>query len=87
MRYSSQRATHSWSPTVERAGRADLELPLAGHDLGVDAGDRQAGVEAGLGVLLDDLAAEDLVGADAAVVAALRRGEAVRREAERRAVA
>ena len=28
---------------VERAERADLELPLAGHDLGVDAGDREAG--------------------------------------------
>ena len=35
---------------------------------------------------LDDVAAEDLVGADAAVVEGLRRGEAVRREAERAAV-
>ena len=62
---------------VERAERADLELPLAGHDLGVDAGDAEAGVEARLEVRLDDVAAEDLVGADAAVVEALRGGEAV----------
>ena len=71
---------------VERAERADLELPLAGHDLGVDAGDAEAGVEAGVEVRLDDVTAEDLVGADAAVVEALRRREAVRREAERAAV-
>ena len=66
---------------------ADLELPLAGHHLGVGAGDRQPGVDARLGVLLDDVAADDLVGADAAVVRALRLGEAAAvREAERRAV-
>ncbi len=67
---------------LERAHRADLELPLAGHDLGVDAGDAQAGVEAGVEVRFDHRAAEDLVGADAAVVAALRRGEAVLGEAQ-----
>ena len=71
---------------VERAQRADLELPLAGHHLGVDARDAEAGVEARLEVRLDDVTAEHLVGADAAVVEALRRGEAVRREAERAAV-
>ena len=70
----------------QRVGGADLELPLAGHDLGVGALDDQAGVDARLGVLLDDLAADDAAGADAAVVRALRAGEAVRREAERRAV-
>ena len=32
---------------LERAERADLELPLAGHDLGVDARDREAGIDAG----------------------------------------
>ena len=37
---------------------ADLELPLAGHDLGVGALDHQPGVDARLGVLLDDLAAD-----------------------------
>ena len=46
---------------LERADRADLELPLAGHDLGVDAGDRQAGRQAGVEVGLDDRAAEDVV--------------------------
>ena len=71
---------------VERAQRADLELPLARHDLGVDARDAEAGVEARLEVRLDDVTAEDLVGADAAVVEGLRRGEAVGREAERAAV-
>ena len=59
---------------VERAERADLELPLAGHDLGVDARDAEAGLEAGVEVRLDDVAAEDLVGADAAVVEALGAG-------------
>lgn len=33
---------------LERADGADLELPLAGHDLGVDAGDDQAGLDAGV---------------------------------------
>ncbi len=71
---------------VERAERADLELPLAGHDLGVDARDAEAGVEARVEVRLDDVTAEHLVGADAAVVEALRRGEAAGGEAERAAV-
>ena len=31
---------------LERADGADLELPLAGHDLGVDAGDDEAGLDA-----------------------------------------
>ena len=83
MRWSSQRATCRWSLTVERVGGADLELPLAGHDLGVGALDHQAGVDARLGVLLDDLAADDAAGADAAVVRALRGGEAAGGEAER----
>lgn len=71
---------------LQRADRADLELPLAGHDLGVDAGDLQPGVQTGVQVPLDDLAAEHLVGADAAVVEALRGGEAALGEAERAAV-
>ena len=66
-----------------RADGADLELPLAGHHLAVGAGDREARGEAGVGVRFDDLAAEDLVGADAAVVRTLRRREAVVRPAER----
>ena len=64
---------------LERAQRADLELPLAGHDLGVDAGEREPGLEARVEVGLDDVAAEDLVGADAAVVGALRCREAAPR--------
>src|SRR5690606_5934365 len=68
---------------LQRTERADLELPLAGHHLGVDAGDAEAGGEAVVEVLLDDLAAEDLVGADAAVVAALRGRVALRGEAQR----
>ena len=86
MRCSSQRATYSWSLTVGGAGGADLELPLAGHDLGVGAADHQPGVDAGLGVHLDDVAPDDAAGADAAVVRALRTGEALLGEAERRAV-
>ena len=68
---------------VERAQRADLELPLTGHHLGVDAGDREPGFETRVEVLLDDVAAEHLVGADTAVVEALRRGEAALGEAVR----
>jgi hypothetical protein len=67
---------------LDDAGGADLELPLAHHHLGVDAGELQAGLEAGVHVGLDDLAAVDLVGADAAVVGALGAGEAAAGPAE-----
>ncbi len=76
MRYSSQRAIQSWSETSSGRQRPDLELPLAGHHFGVDAGDAEAGLEARVEVRLDDVAAVHLVGADAAVVEALRRREA-----------
>ena len=77
-----------------RAGRrssagaqdADLELPLAHHHLGVGALDREPGLDARQRVRLDDLAAGHLVAADAAVVRALRRGEAVLGPAQRAAV-
>ena len=46
VRYSSQRATPQLVADLERADRADLELPLPGHHLGVDAADGQAGGEA-----------------------------------------
>ena len=65
----------------QRVGRTDLELPLAGHDLGVGAGDHQAGFDAQGRVLLDDVATVDLGRTDAAVVGALRFGEPVGREA------
>src|SRR5205085_9863570 len=70
----------------ERAQRADLELPLAGHDLGVDAREAESGLEARLEVGLDDLTTEDLVGTDAAVVDALRRRDPDVGEADRAAV-
>ena len=75
MRLSSQRPSQSWSP-IAGAQDADLELPLALHDLGVRALDRQPCLHAGRRVALDDLAPDDVVGADRAVVGALRCGEA-----------
>ncbi len=62
--------------------RPDLEFPLAGHDLGVDPGDLESGLQAGIEMRLDDLTAEDLIRADAAVVAALGRREAAVRKPE-----
>lgn len=56
---------------LDTLARADLELPLAGHDLGVGARDLDAGVKAGLVVGLDDVTEDDLAAADTAVVRAL----------------
>lgn len=56
---------------------SDLELPLCGHDLGVGAGDVDTGIQASLVVGLNDVALDDLAGADTAVVRALRGREAV----------
>jgi hypothetical protein len=50
---------------------------LCGHDLGVGAGDLDAGVQAGLVVGVDNVALDDLAGADTAVVWPLGGGEAV----------
>ena len=44
-----------------RTDGSDLELPLSGHDLAVDARDGQAGFEAGVQVGLNDRPPEDLV--------------------------
>jgi len=63
--------------TFNAGARADLVLPLRGHDLGVGAGDVDVGVQASLVMRLDDIAAEDLAGAVAAVVGSLRGREAV----------
>lgn len=53
---------------------ADLVLPLGGHDLGVDTGDVDAGVHAGLVVSFDNVTAVDLAGTNTAVVRALGTG-------------
>src|SRR3954463_9019188 len=71
-----------------RALAEDLELPLALCDLGVHAFDLDAGLDAEVDVLVDDLPRDvaNVLEADARVVLALRRGKALLREPERRAV-
>jgi hypothetical protein len=54
--------------------RADLELPLTGHDLGVSTRDLDAGVKAGLVVGLNDVTEDDLATANTAVVRTLTMG-------------
>lgn len=56
-----------------------LELPLGRHDLSVDTGDLDAREEARLEVCLHDVARDGGAGARAAVVGALRPGEAALR--------
>ena len=67
----------------------DLELPLALRDLGVHALDPDPRRQAEVDVLVDDLPRDvaDVLEADAGVVLALRRREALLREPERYAVA
>src|SRR5919198_389868 len=71
-----------------RALTEDLELPLPLRDFGVDALDPDAGRDAEVDVLVDDLPRDvaHVLEADAGVVLALRRGKALLREPERRAV-
>lgn len=57
--------------------RADLELPLRRHNLGVDARDLDTGVETGAVVGLDEVTGKDLAGTDTTVVGALGTGETV----------
>lgn len=60
---------------LDTLARANLVLPLSGHDLGVDTGDVDTGVQAGLVVSLNDVTAVDLAGSDTAVVRTLRTRE------------
>lgn len=57
--------------TVNTGARADLVLPLRGHDLSVDTGDVDTSEQAGAIVSLNDVTAVDLAGTNTAVVRAL----------------
>jgi hypothetical protein len=72
--------------TLNTLARANLELPLGGHDLGVGARDLDAGVQAGAEVGLDNVALDDTAGANTAVVRTLRSRVAVLGPAVRAAV-
>lgn len=63
--------------TLNALARADLELPLGGHHLSVDARDLDASVQTALVVGLDDVTLDDLASTDTAVVGTLGRREAV----------
>ena len=63
-----------------------LVFPLTLHHFGVDAGDRQAGLEAGVEVLFDQVATDAVLDADRAVIRSLRGRVAVLGEAEGLAV-
>lgn len=61
--------------TVDARAGADLVLPLRGHDLSVDTGDVDAGVQAGTVVSLNNVTAVDLASTDTTVVGTLGTGE------------
>jgi hypothetical protein len=60
---------------VNSGARADLVLPLRGHDLSVDTGDVDTGVQASTVVSLNDVTAVDLASTDTTVVRTLSTGE------------
>ena len=76
MRYSSQRATHSWSATSSGPSGPTWNSHWPGMTSALMPEIDETGFEARVEVRLDDRTAVHLVGADAAVVEALRRGEA-----------
>lgn len=57
--------------------RANLVLPLRRHDLSVDTGDVDTGVETGSVVCLNNVSGENLAGTDTTVVRTLGSGETV----------
>src|SRR5215207_6287414 len=66
-----------------RGDRADLELPLTGHNLGVDTGYLQTGLQAVLEMCFHHGPTKDFIRANATIVATLRRREAIVRPAKR----
>lgn len=61
--------------TLNAVARTDLVLPLGRHDLSVDTGDLDTGVQASTVVSLDDVTAVDLAGTNTTVVRTLGTGE------------
>jgi len=61
----------------DTSGDTDLVLPLAGGDFSIDAGDLESGVDHAAVGSVHDVTAKGVGGAHAAVVLALRLGEAV----------
>ena len=72
--------------TFDTLTRANLELGLRAHDLGVGARDFDAGVQAGFVVGIHDVATDHPAGTDATVVGALGGRVAIRRPTKRPAV-
>lgn len=66
--------------------RANLILPLRGHDFSVDTGDLDAGVQTSTVVGLNDVTAVNLASANTTVVRALGTGEAAAGPAVRPAI-
>ena len=60
---------------LDTLARADLELPLGRHDLGVDTRDVDTSEQAGTVVSLDEVTGEDLAGTGTTVVRTLGAGE------------
>jgi hypothetical protein len=69
--------------SVDSLAWANLVFPLTGHDLGIDARELDAGIEAGLQVSISNVAAIRVVGARGAVILALGSREATTRPAKR----
>lgn len=75
------RGTECATRTRDAFTRTDLELPLGGHDLRINAGNLDTGEQTSLVVGLDDISAIDFCGSNTAVVGSLRSWEASTRPA------